>query len=139
MTYLHDLDTRSPFQHRDDFLEYFNTNADDSDRSKDDAISESRSNNSYLSRADPSIPVVSLEGRMFPVEVCYLKQPCSDYTEAAVETVFNIHMKVHLSANVLLSKTLMKHQEPPGDILVFLTGREEIDQVLQQVSDRIPT
>lgn len=56
---------------------------------------------------------------MFPVEVCYLKEPISDYCEAAVETVFNIHMK-----------------EPNGDILVFLTGREEIDNVLQQVADR---
>jgi ATP-dependent RNA helicase DDX35 len=31
---------------------------------------------------------------MFPVEVCYLKEPVMDYCEAAVETVFNIHMKV---------------------------------------------
>jgi ATP-dependent RNA helicase DDX35 len=67
----------------------------------------------------PDIVVVSLEGRMFPVEVCYLKEPVSDYCEAAVETVFNIHMK-----------------EPNGDVLVFLTGREEIDNVLQQVADR---
>ncbi|ODN84690.1 hypothetical protein L202_00583 [Cryptococcus amylolentus CBS 6039] len=86
----------------EDFLEYFNSNADGADRSQDDAI------------------VVSLEGRMFPVEVCYLKEPCSDYTEAAVQTVFDIHMK-----------------EPAGDILVFLTGREEIDQVLQEVADRL--
>lgn len=56
---------------------------------------------------------------MYPVEVCYLKEPVSDYCEAAVDTVFNIHMK-----------------EPAGDILVFLTGREEIDNVLQQVADR---
>jgi ATP-dependent RNA helicase DDX35 len=27
-------------------------------------------------------------------------------------------------------------KEPNGDILVFLTGREEIDNVLQQVADR---
>ncbi|KIR58628.1 ATP-dependent RNA helicase DDX35 [Cryptococcus bacillisporus CA1873] len=86
----------------EDFLEYFNTNADGTDRSKDDAI------------------IVSLEGRMFPVEVCYLKEPCADYTQAAIQTVFDIHLK-----------------EPLGDILVFLTGREEIDQVIQEVSDRL--
>lgn len=56
---------------------------------------------------------------MFPVEVCYLKEPVSDYCQAAVDTVFNIHLK-----------------EPAGDILVFLTGREEIDTVLQEVADR---
>jgi ATP-dependent RNA helicase DDX35 len=38
--------------------------------------------------------VVSLEGRMYPVEVCYLKEPCLDYCEAAVQTVFDIHLKV---------------------------------------------
>jgi ATP-dependent RNA helicase DDX35 len=56
---------------------------------------------------------------MYPVEVCYLKEPVADYCQAAVDTVFNIHLK-----------------EPVGDILVFLTGREEIDTVLQQVADR---
>ncbi|KAL7422216.1 hypothetical protein Q5752_002862 [Cryptotrichosporon argae] len=86
----------------EDFLEYFNTNADGPDRSKDDAI------------------IVSLEGRMFPVEVCYLKEPCVDYVQTAIDTVFDIHLK-----------------EPIGDVLVFLTGREEIDQAIQQVSDRI--
>lgn len=31
---------------------------------------------------------------MYPVEVCYLKEPCVDYCEAAVQTVFDIHLKV---------------------------------------------
>jgi ATP-dependent RNA helicase DDX35 len=31
---------------------------------------------------------------MFPVEICYLKQPVADYAQAAVDTVMNIHMKV---------------------------------------------
>jgi ATP-dependent RNA helicase DDX35 len=102
----------------EDFMEYFNTNAGGEDRTKDDAVSESPHS---LRSSCPKFwqVVVSLEGRMFPVEVCYLKEPVSDYCEAAVETVFNIHMK-----------------EPNGDILVFLTGREEIDNVLQQVADR---
>lgn len=38
--------------------------------------------------------VVSLEGRMFPVEVCYLQKPCPDYVQAAIDTVFSIHLKV---------------------------------------------
>lgn len=40
---------------------------------------------------------------MFPVEVCYLRSPCTDYVEAAVQTVFDIHMKV--SAVYVLSQT----------------------------------
>ncbi|TXT13758.1 hypothetical protein VHUM_01125 [Vanrija humicola] len=88
----------------EDFFEYFNTNADGSDRSKDDAI------------------IVSLEGRMFPVEVCYRKEPVVDFVQAAVDTVYDIHLK-----------------EPAGDVLVFLTGREEIDGAIQQLTDRLGT
>ncbi|KAI5449470.1 hypothetical protein NCC49_004691 [Naganishia albida] len=85
----------------EDFLEYFNTNADSADRTKDDAI------------------IVSLEGRMYPVETAYLEEPVANYVEAAVQTVFDIHMK-----------------EPKGDILVFLTGREEIEEAAQEIADR---
>lgn len=63
--------------------------------------------------------VISLEGRQFPVDNHYLEEPAEDYVERAVKTVFDIH------AN-----------EPNGDILVFLTGREEIDTALQMITDR---
>lgn len=63
--------------------------------------------------------IISLEGRMYPVDVLYLEQPAEDYVEKAVQTVFDIHTK-----------------EPEGDILVFLTGREEIDTAVQAISER---
>lgn len=31
---------------------------------------------------------------MYPVEVAYLSEPSSDYVEAAVQAVFDIHAKV---------------------------------------------
>ncbi|KAN0066232.1 hypothetical protein ACQY0O_000326 [Thecaphora frezii] len=64
--------------------------------------------------------IVSLEGRMHPVELAYATEPCSDYVRAAADTV----MKIHL-------------QEPQGDVLVFLTGREEIDTCMQDLADRM--
>jgi ATP-dependent RNA helicase DDX35 len=63
--------------------------------------------------------IVSLEGRMYPVDVLYTESPVEDYLEKAVQTVFDIHTK-----------------EPDGDILVFLTGREEIDTAVQAISER---
>eukprot|EP00796_Vickermania_ingenoplastis_P005219 gene5220-3737_t len=51
-----------------------------------------------------------IEGRTFPVETYYLRQPTTDYVRTALQTV----MKLHL-------------EEPPGDVLVFLTGQEEIE------------
>ncbi|KAI9678194.1 MAG: hypothetical protein M1817_006139 [Caeruleum heppii] len=63
--------------------------------------------------------IISLEGRMYPVDILYLEQASEDYVESAVQTVFDIHAK-----------------EPPGDVLLFLTGREEIDRVIQMISER---
>ncbi|KAI1210337.1 P-loop containing nucleoside triphosphate hydrolase protein [Annulohypoxylon truncatum] len=63
--------------------------------------------------------IVSLEGRMYPVDTLYLETPADDYVEKAISTVFDIHT-----------------QEPEGDILVFLTGREEIDTAVQAVVER---
>ncbi|KAI6863945.1 ATP dependent RNA helicase [Hortaea werneckii] len=66
--------------------------------------------------------IVSIEGRAFPVDIHYLTDPCEDYLERAVHTVFDIHTS-----------------EPAGDILVFLTGRDEIEKALQLVADRLPS
>ncbi|KAJ3728942.1 P-loop containing nucleoside triphosphate hydrolase protein [Lentinula raphanica] len=65
--------------------------------------------------------IVSLEGRMFPVEVAYLQQPVPDYVSAAANTAFEINSK-----------------HGPGDILIFLTGREEIDRCLEELSELAP-
>ncbi|OCL12442.1 pre-mRNA-splicing factor [Glonium stellatum] len=64
--------------------------------------------------------IISLEGRMYPVDIHYLEEPTEDYVERAVKTVFDIHAK-----------------EPEGDILVFLTGREEIDATIEIITDRV--
>ncbi|KAK4202623.1 P-loop containing nucleoside triphosphate hydrolase protein [Triangularia verruculosa] len=63
--------------------------------------------------------IISLEGRTYPIDILYLEQPAEDYLEKAVSTVFDIH------AN-----------EPRGDILVFLTGRDEIEKAVQAVAER---
>ncbi|RYP50600.1 hypothetical protein DL769_010930 [Monosporascus sp. CRB-8-3] len=63
--------------------------------------------------------IISLEGRTYPIDVLYLESPTEDYVEKAVSTVFEIHTK-----------------ELEGDILVFLTGREEIDTAVQAVAER---
>ncbi|KAJ3165388.1 ATPdependent RNA helicase [Geranomyces variabilis] len=76
------------------------------------------SNESGHKEQDTAV-IMSLEGRMFPVDILYLKTPTSDYITSSVETVFAIH-----------------EQEPPGDILLFLTGREEIDMAVSLINER---
>ena len=63
--------------------------------------------------------IISLEGRTYPVDILYLEQAAEDYLEATVNTVFDIHSS-----------------ETEGDILVFLTGREEIDKAIQTISEK---
>ncbi|KAK3989835.1 P-loop containing nucleoside triphosphate hydrolase protein [Cladorrhinum sp. PSN332] len=64
--------------------------------------------------------IISLEGRTYPIDILYLESPAEDYLEKAISTVFDIHT-----------------HEPDGDILVFLTGRDEIEQAVQAVAERM--
>ncbi|KAJ4775920.1 RNA helicase-like [Rhynchospora pubera] len=59
-----------------------------------------------------SAPIFKIPGRRFPVEIHYTKAPEADYIDAAIVTVLQIHVT-----------------QSPGDILVFLTGQEEIETV----------
>lgn len=65
-------------------------------------------------------PILSIPGRTYPVEVLYAKEPESDYLDSALVTT----MQIHLS-------------EPPGDILLFLTGQEEIDSACEILHERM--
>lgn len=38
--------------------------------------------------------IVSLEGRMYPVQTAYLAEPAADYVRKAAEVVWNIHLQV---------------------------------------------
>ncbi|OAL03803.1 P-loop containing nucleoside triphosphate hydrolase protein [Phaeosphaeriaceae sp. SRC1lsM3a] len=64
--------------------------------------------------------IVGIEGRTYPVEIQYIVEPTNNYVETAVDTIMNIH------AN-----------ESDGDILVFLSGREEIDDAIDLLGDHI--
>ncbi|KAF5391843.1 hypothetical protein D9757_001629 [Collybiopsis confluens] len=76
----------------------------------------------FTSNATPDdATIVSLEGRMFSVQVFYLREPAPDYVTAAATTAFEINSK-----------------HGPGDILIFLTGREDIDRCLEELSEIIP-
>lgn len=57
-----------------------------------------------------SVPVFKIPGRTFPVETLFSKTPQEDYVEAAVKQAIAIHLG-----------------HPTGDILIFMTGQEEIE------------
>ena len=63
--------------------------------------------------------VLAVSGRQFPVDIHYLKDACNDYVLEMFETIARIH------AN-----------EPAGDVLCFLTGKDEIDRIVNQINER---
>lgn len=65
-------------------------------------------------------PIFTIPGRTYPVEVLYSREPESDYLNAALLTVLQIHLT-----------------EPAGDILLFLTGQEEIDTSCEILYERM--
>jgi len=65
-------------------------------------------------------PIFTIPGRTFPVEIMYTKDPEPDYLDASLITVMQIHLT-----------------EPPGDILLFLTGQEEIDTACEILFERM--
>jgi ATP-dependent RNA helicase DHX8/PRP22 len=65
-------------------------------------------------------PIFTIPGRTFPVEILYTKMPETDYLDAALITVMQIHLT-----------------EPEGDVLLFLTGQEEIDTACQILYERM--
>lgn len=57
-----------------------------------------------------TVPIFQIPGRTFPVDLLHSKTVQEDYVEAAVKQAIAIHLG-----------------QPPGDILIFMTGQEEIE------------
>ncbi|KAF7317971.1 hypothetical protein MKEN_00885500 [Mycena kentingensis (nom. inval.)] len=65
-------------------------------------------------------PCFTIPGRTFPVELFHSKSPCEDYVDSAVKQILQIHLS-----------------NPPGDILVFMTGQEDIEITCSVVTERL--
>ncbi|CAM9184472.1 unnamed protein product, partial [Phaeothamnion confervicola] len=65
-------------------------------------------------------PVFRIPGRTFKVETYFAKTPVDDYVDAAVKQALEIHMS-----------------HPEGDILIFMTGQEDIEATCSLLAERI--
>ena len=65
-------------------------------------------------------PIYTIPGRTFPVDIMYAKSPSQDYVESAVKQALTIHLTM-----------------PPGDILIFLTGQEDIQATCYAMQERL--
>jgi len=62
--------------------------------------------------------ILSIQGRTFPVQVFYAESPLPEYIKGSVETVIKIH-----------------ESQPDGDILLFLTGQEQVETVCRMLKE----
>jgi pre-mRNA-splicing factor ATP-dependent RNA helicase DHX38/PRP16 len=65
-------------------------------------------------------PEFFIPGRTFPVDVMFHRSPVEDYVDQAVQQVLSIHVS-----------------KGPGDILVFMTGQEDIEATCELVQERL--
>ena len=79
----------------------------------------------YFSEAE----IIKVPGRRFPVDIYYTKSPEPDYIEAAVITSLQIHISQ--------AEELFDDDNSGGDILVFLTGQEEIELAKRMINNQI--
>ena len=65
-------------------------------------------------------PEFIIPGRTFPVDVMFHRSPVEDYVDQAVQQVLAIHVSMG-----------------PGDILVFMTGQEDIECTCELIAERL--
>ncbi|KAK4117359.1 P-loop containing nucleoside triphosphate hydrolase protein [Canariomyces notabilis] len=65
-------------------------------------------------------PEFTIPGRTFPVDIMFHRSPVEDYVDQAVQQVLAIHVG-----------------KPAGDILVFMTGQEDIEVTCELVRERL--
>eukprot|EP00850_Spirogloea_muscicola_P002320 SM000009S23449 [mRNA] locus=s9:45710:49660:- [translate_table: standard] len=74
----------------------------------------------HFSKFFDGCPVLNVPGRLFPVQILHSLEKPTSYLESAVETVLDIHRR-----------------QPEGDILLFMTGQDEIEKTIKKVQDKI--
>lgn len=81
-------------------------------------ISSATMNASKFAEYFDDAPIFNIPGRRYPVDIHYTPQPEANYLAAAITTVFQIHTT-----------------QGKGDILVFLTGQDEIEAAEQNITE----
>jgi len=66
------------------------------------------------------VPIFNIPGRTFKVDIFFSKALMDDYVDAAVRQALTIHL-----------------QHGPGDILIFMTGQEDIEATCVLIAEKI--
>lgn len=83
-------------------------------------VTSATMNSDRFSRFYGGAPEFTIPGRTFPVDIQYSRSPCEDYVDSAVKQVLAIHVS-----------------QAAGDILVFMTGQEDIEVTCELIEERL--
>ncbi|KAL9636505.1 MAG: hypothetical protein Q9204_002232 [Flavoplaca sp. TL-2023a] len=83
-------------------------------------VTSATMNSDRFSKFYGGAPEFVIPGRTFPVDIQYSRSPCEDYVDSAVKQILAIHVS-----------------QPVGDILVFMTGQEDIEITCELVEERL--
>nr|XP_009390104.1 PREDICTED: probable pre-mRNA-splicing factor ATP-dependent RNA helicase DEAH4 [Musa acuminata subsp. malaccensis] len=73
-----------------------------------------------VSRFFSGCPVLNVPGILFPVEKLYSTERPTNYVECCLKTALDVHVR-----------------EPPGDVLIFMTGQDDIDKMVFKLEEKI--
>lgn len=85
-------------------------------------ITSATMNAAKFSKFFGNAPQFTIPGRTFPVQINYTKSPVDDYVESAVTEAVRIHMQTEINS---------------GDVLIFMTGQEDIETTCESIRDRL--
>ncbi|KAH0790152.1 pre-mRNA-splicing factor ATP-dependent RNA helicase PRP16 [Histomonas meleagridis] len=73
-----------------------------------------------FSRYFGGAPILNVSGRTYNVELSYMRSNPEDYVATAVTHIFKVHLT-----------------EPPGDILVFMTGQDDVECTCEMIRQKL--
>ncbi|KAK4423932.1 putative pre-splicing factor ATP-dependent RNA helicase DEAH4 [Sesamum alatum] len=73
-----------------------------------------------VSRFFSNCPILNVPGKLFPVEIQHSSERPKSYLEASLKTALDIHVR-----------------EPEGDVLIFMTGQDDIEKLVSKLEERI--
>lgn len=83
-------------------------------------VTSATMNSKRFSEFFGNAPEFIIPGRTFPVDVMFHRSPVEDYVDQAVQQVLSIHVS-----------------QGQGDILVFMTGQEDIECTCELIQERL--
>ena len=114
---VHSAPSTAPDGERASSSEWSGISSDEGDTS---TMGPSLQSNDYVRTDTKALAAVcQIKGRQFPVQVIYTSLPVEDFVDAALQSIHQIHYKEPL----------------PGDILVFLTGQETVENLEKLVNE----